>query len=250
MGLSKAQIDKLGERLREGEPSADDLRLLDEYRLSFGEPFAIVIKTISEQLQLEPTGRPAKTTRSITEKLQRESIRLTQVQDIAGCRLVVGRALDQDRAVASLCEIFPSARVADRRASPSHGYRAVHVIVQISGKTIEIQVRTDLQHLWAEFSEKLSDVLDPTIKYGGGDEDIRRTLNTVSKAVEENERIQQRIDVLEERIEALAPEGVAFLAQEKVQLEEMRETMIGRQQQLSERLRDLLVRLSGLRKRP
>lgn len=248
MRLSRTQIDKLGERLRQGEPSAEDLRLLDEYRLSFGEPFATVIKAISQQLQLEPTGRPAKTTQSIVDKLQRESIRLTQVQDIAGCRVVLARVLDQDRAVASLCEIFPSARISDRRANPSHGYRAVHVIVHISGKAIEIQVRTDLQHLWAEFSEKLSDVFDPSIKYGGGDEDMRKTLNAVSKAVEENETIQQKIDALGERIDTLDTERAALLAQDRIQLEEMRETMIGRQQRLSERLRDLLVKLSGLRK--
>ena len=33
-----------------------------------------------------------------------------------------------------------------------------------------------LQHLWAEFSEKLSDVIDPSIKYGGGDDDIQAEL--------------------------------------------------------------------------
>jgi putative GTP pyrophosphokinase len=249
MGLSKAQIDKLGERLKKGDSNADDLRLLDEYRLLFGEPFAVVSTTISERLGLEQTGRPAKTTKSITEKLQRESIRLTQVQDIAGCRVVVGRPPEQDRVVASLCEIFPTARVTDRRTNPSYGYRAVHVIVQISGKSVEIQARTDLQHLWAEFSEKLSDVLDPAIKYGGGDKDIRKALDTVSRAVEENETIQQRINVLGERIEALSTEHGVLFAEQKVQLEEMRETMIGREKRLSENLSALVARLSATRKK-
>jgi putative GTP pyrophosphokinase len=199
MRITKTQIDKLGDRLREGESTADDLRMLDEYRLSFGEPFGRVIQTISERLELEPTGRPAKTTQSIVEKLQRESIRLTQVQDIAGCRLVVGGAVDQDRVVASILEIFPGAHVTDRRTNPSHGYRAAHVIVEISDKTIEIQVRTDLQHLWAEFSEKLSDVVDSAIKYGGGDAGWRDILGQASALVYGVEQLERVVRMLEEK---------------------------------------------------
>jgi hypothetical protein len=42
-----------------------------------------VIETIIDQLTLQPTGRLAKSTTSISDKLKRESIRLTQIQDIA-----------------------------------------------------------------------------------------------------------------------------------------------------------------------
>jgi hypothetical protein len=41
--LSKTQIDKLGERLRKGNVTEDDLRLLDEYRLSFSEAYEFVV---------------------------------------------------------------------------------------------------------------------------------------------------------------------------------------------------------------
>src|ERR1700730_10511728 len=37
--------------------------------------------------------------------------------------------------------------------------------------------------MWAEFSEKLSDVVDPSIKYGGGPAQIRKTLELASDAV-------------------------------------------------------------------
>ena len=84
--LSNAQIDRLGDRLRGGILTEQDLRTLDEYRRSFGEAHEEIVKTIRERLQLEPTGRPAKSTVSLVEKLHRESIRLVQVQDIAGCR--------------------------------------------------------------------------------------------------------------------------------------------------------------------
>lgn len=185
--FSKSQIDRLGDRLRKGPPSDADLRLLDEYRRSFGPAYDFVIRTIRDKLQLEPTGRPAKSTSSITEKLRRESIRLSQVQDVAGCRVIVGDTLDQDRTIARLREIFQDCKVIDRRTTPSYGYRAVHVIVTTEGLNVEIQVRTSLQHLWAEYSERLADVVDSSIKYGGGDGVIRSALAVFADLVSQIE---------------------------------------------------------------
>lgn len=188
--FSKTQIDRLGDRLREGSAEEADLRLLDDYRRSFGEAYETVVRTIRERLQLEPTGRPAKSTSSIIEKLGRETIRLSQIQDTAGCRIVLANVTEQERVVASLRALFHEAAIVDRRANPSHGYRAVHIIIRISGKLVEIQVRSPLQHLWAEFSEKLSDIIDPSIKYGGGEEQIRQMLTQLSGSVAKIEKTE------------------------------------------------------------
>jgi len=185
--LSKTQVDRLGERLKKSDVTDSDLRLLDEYRHSFGDIHDIVVRAIREKLNLKPTGRPEKSTTSIIEKLRRESIRLSQIQDIAGCRIVVTAIDEQDRVVQSLQALFPGAAIADRCILPSHGYRAVHVIAKISGLLIEIQVRSTLQHLWAEFSERLSDGIDPSIKYGGGNDQMREVLLRYSKIVAEFE---------------------------------------------------------------
>jgi putative GTP pyrophosphokinase len=185
--LSRTQIDRLGDRLRKGHLTDDDLQLLDQYRRSFTEAYEWVAPTIRYRTGLEPTGRPAKSTTSIVEKLRRESIRLTQIQDIAGCRLVVAEIAEQDFLVESLIELFPNSNVVDRRHKPSHGYRAVHVIALINGKAVEIQVRTALQQIWAEVSEKLSDQFDPSIKYGGGDEFVKNYLNESSALIEQHE---------------------------------------------------------------
>src|SRR5262245_11018987 len=147
---SKTQIDRLGDRLRRGVIEKSDLMLLDGYRRSFGAAYENVVQTIHDQLKLEPSGRQAKSTNSLIEKLKRERIRLTQVQDIAGCRVVVPDITKQDQVVDSLVSAFPKANVVNRREKPSYGYRAVHVIVEISGKMVEIQVRTRFQHIWAE----------------------------------------------------------------------------------------------------
>lgn len=191
--LSSTQIDRLGDRLRRGSPAESDLRILDEYRRSFGEAYETVVRTLREELHSEPTGRQPKSSRSLIEKLRRESIRLSQVQDIAGCRVVVADIAEQERIVASLRVVFARASVTDRRADPSHGYRAVHVIARISGKLVEIQVRTLLQDLWAELSEKLSDVIDPNIKYGGGHNDIRCLLANISERIARLEWLEQNV---------------------------------------------------------
>jgi putative GTP pyrophosphokinase len=191
--LSKTQVDRLGGRLRKGNINEDDLRLLDQYRRSFSEAYDFVVKAIRKELALEPTGRPAKSTTSISDKLRRESIRLSQIQDIAGCRLIVPDIATQDSVVQSLTSLFEQTTISDRRQKPSHGYRAVHVIVNSHSKLIEIQVRTALQHLWAELSEKLSDVIDPAIKYGGGDKDFKELLIEASAAVIEAEKLETKL---------------------------------------------------------
>lgn len=198
--LSKTQIDRLGDRLRAGPPTPSDLRLLDEHRRSFRTAYDAVVGVIRDRLGLEPTGRPAKSTGSIVEKLRRETIRLSQVQDIAGCRVVVGGVVQQERAVMSLSDGFAGAEVVDRRPNPSYGYRAVHVIVRESGMLVEVQVRTALQHQWAELSEKFSDVFDPNLKYGGGPEDPLRFLMDISEAVAKNEDFRLNLATFEGEI--------------------------------------------------
>ncbi len=201
--LSKTQIDRLGDRLKKGLHAESDLRLLDDYRRSFGEAYEAVLRTIRQHGEF-PTGRLSKSTNSIVEKLRRESIRLSQMQDIAGCRVVVANIGQQDQFIASLKIDFIGAVIMDRRDKPSYDYRAVHVIVEIFGKPVEIQVRTSLQHLWAELSEKSSDVLDPTIKYGGGSTEWRDFLTSSSEAIAADEEYEKSIAEIEEIVVELS----------------------------------------------
>lgn len=125
-------------------------------------------------------------------------MRLSQMQDIAGCRLVVQDIFAQDLVVEQLKGTLPSASVIDRRKQPSHGYRAVHVIATVRGKPVEIQVRTELQHLWAQLSEKLSDVFDPAVKYGGGDSESRGMISRASTSIAKLEGLELRLSDPEE----------------------------------------------------
>ena len=260
MPVSKTQIDRLGDRLKGGPHTESDLRLLDDYRRSFGEAYEAVVQTIRQRGEF-PTGRLAKSTLSIVEKLRRESLRLSQMQDIAGCRVVVGNVVAQEQFVASLITDFPKASIIDRRNNPSFGYRAVHIIAEISGKPIEIQVRTSLQHLWAEVSEKSSDVLDPTIKYGGGSESWRTflTKSSVSVALYEEFEKNHFIAVASKEVADASHEkfknAVAELAEHHVpddRLQELRGKLeesarkMERLEQEDQEMRRELVRLSNV----
>ena len=112
------------------------------------------------------------------------------MQDIAGCRVVVRDVLVQDQVIERLRAEFAGAKLIDRRKQPSYGYRAVHIIVTAGNKLVEIQVRTELQHLWAQLSEELSDAHDRTIKYGGGDPEAQKVLSALSLAVQNLEDLE------------------------------------------------------------
>lgn len=191
--MSKSRIDRLGRRLRDAAATEEELRELSEYRETFAAAYRRVFAVMRERLGSEPTGRPAKSTAAIIDKLRRESIRLSQIQDIAGLRLVVPDIAAQDEAVERLAGSFERLTVVDRRSRPSHGYRAVHVIVEIEGASVEIQVRTILQHRWAELSEKLSDLMDAAIKYGGGHPEVRELLSRSSGLIAGIESSERRL---------------------------------------------------------
>lgn len=160
----------------------DDRRSLDDYRESFYEP----LRTISSDLVQLATGKldgsRLKRPESIVSKLERDSrIRLSRMQDIAGCRLVANGKAEQDAIYARLQADFDIYRAYDTRETPHSGYRAVHVVVRRGDKFVEVQVRTESQREWARLSEEAT-ALDPAIKYGGGSPHIRQALDELSAA--------------------------------------------------------------------
>lgn len=165
--LSKSQLNKLGKRLAAAEvPSDEDLDLLQQMRESYDEARAAVVGRLRDGLGLESSSR-IKTVGTLVDKLRREPGDLARIQDIAGVRVVERMDRErQDEIVRGIAELFPDAKVVDRRDKPSHGYRAVHVVVHVEGRPVEVQVRTHLQHAWAELVERLGDTWGRQIRYG------------------------------------------------------------------------------------
>jgi ppGpp synthetase/RelA/SpoT-type nucleotidyltranferase len=172
MTLTRSQVERLGVRLvRSDPPAAEDLAALHELLLAYGDVLAEAVARVQSTLGITPSSR-VKTTGTILEKLERYGGSwLKSIQDLAGMRIVGSfDRRGQDALVAQLVELFSDGRrppkVVDRREEPSHGYRAVHVIVFIRALPVEIQVRTELQHEWADLFEKLADRIGRDIRYG------------------------------------------------------------------------------------
>jgi putative GTP pyrophosphokinase len=199
--LSRAAIDQLGDRLR-GGVSEEDLRLLDRYRRSFRPDYEQVVDAVRAATGAEVSGRPAKSTTAIVDKLGRSSMRLSQMQDIAGCRTIVADTVEQDKLVGVIKGLFVC-QVSDRRVRPSHGYRAVHVIARPNRVPIEIQVRTRLQHLWAELSEKFADRFGIEVKYGGGNTQLQENLQQNSDLIRKQEEAEVAVLTLSESVPKL-----------------------------------------------
>jgi hypothetical protein len=56
-------------------------------------------------------------------------------------------------------------------------------VTDVDGRLVETQIRTELQHLWAVWSETLAAALDQSIKYGGGPVEIQQSLLLESEII-------------------------------------------------------------------
>lgn len=181
INMTKSRVDKLGDSLRL-RLDDENLAKLDQYRKSFIPFYLKVVTKLKETLKVDISGRSAKSTVSIREKLNRTPMRLSQMQDIAGCRVIAPDMLTQRMYVEQIKKIF-NCNVFDRIQKPSYGYRAIHVIAMDEKFSVEIQVRTKFQHLWAELSERMADFFGTEVKYGGGSELIQKILTDASDLV-------------------------------------------------------------------
>jgi ppGpp synthetase/RelA/SpoT-type nucleotidyltranferase len=181
---SKSAIDKLGERLKNGDESDEALRMLGEYRALF-DPIADELIPRIETIAGPVNRRVGKTTMAIVAKLRRiyqssTPIRLSQIQDIAGARIVVGTIVQQNILLAALREGFPNAKFADKRHDTGT-YRAVHVIIKHENLPFELQIRTKIQHDWAQLSEDFAAQYGSEVKYGHGPDEVKEDLTLFSE---------------------------------------------------------------------
>lgn len=185
-GVSKNTLDRAGRVLagRDELVSEEDLALeevFDEYRKGHLAPLSET--TIELQQWLSQSGvkyyiaQRLKRKPQIIRKLQRFSVRLTQLQDIGGCRIIVGTNGDVNRLIKYLHDrITPDSeirlfRTTDYRGMgrDDSGYRAVHLILLRGGFKLELQIRSRIQHYWAESIERTSVIYGHYLKELDGD---------------------------------------------------------------------------------
>ena len=156
--------------------------MLAEYRDSFLNAQLLVMYDMGRLGIGRPDGGRLKRPESVIAKLERDPhIRLSRMQDIAGCRLVTDSKAEQDEVYALLQTEFDIYRAYDIRQTPHSGYRAAHVVIRSENRFVEVQVRTQNQREWARLSEQAT-AYDTSVKYGGGDVAIRQALDDLSAA--------------------------------------------------------------------
>lgn len=177
MTLSNSQITKLGDRLRSGDFSEADFTVLDEFRQTYSEideqAYPLIQSTLTSTTGWTSTKRKRKTQQSIVDKLRRQpKLRLPQMQDIAGCRIVIeGGSQVADTLGSLLTGAFELLQwEIERKERHAYGYRATHIIAKKGQKYYEIQLRTYAQDVWANLVESLSNE-NNTLKYGGNDQE-------------------------------------------------------------------------------
>ena len=184
MEFSGNAIKKLGKRLRDGSREPVDIKMLEDYRATF-DPLLVEMSLGLDKI-LRDTGEPfllsgrTKRTKSIVRKLQRSEnwgMDLSRVSDLVGLRIVVKDTASQNRVLGAINACLETKDIDDYRENPAgSGYRCVHVIVRDGKQLLEIQLRTMPQHLWAVESEAFGE----QVKEGGGTEEIRLYLTTLS----------------------------------------------------------------------
>jgi ppGpp synthetase/RelA/SpoT-type nucleotidyltranferase len=201
---SKTSIDKAGLVLSGLKPEEDRKyyeQIFDDFRGSHLEPLSRLTLELQRWLAQQEfnyyIAQRLKRKPQIIRKLKRLSVRLTQLQDIGGCRIVVEKNTDLDRLLDFLKSKvesqpgFKLERETDYREKgrDDSGYRAVHLIINVDGKKQELQIRSRVQHYWAENVERTSVVYGHYLKENEGDKEVRdyfKALSDIFYEIESN----------------------------------------------------------------
>ena len=192
--ISNARADRAGDAHRvwvagdgaaRGAMAGEFLRALADiaaYRELHAYPLKKVTYGVRKMIETEvgrsaqrPGQRFKRMDRILDKLLRFPHMRLSQMEDIGGCRAVLGD-LDQVYAVAArLHRRWPHSRVHDHILEPKDdGYRAIHVIERRDGRLIEVQLRTPTQDEWASTVEWTAELTGYRLKDGSGPADLRR----------------------------------------------------------------------------
>ena len=189
--VSRSQVRRAGERLRKaGVPGEDDRRIYNEYRDTFAAPLREVAEAIQELAEGAPVQSRLKRFETVVKKLRRGTSDLSRLEDIAGCRVVLPTLHEQRQVFDRLRPRWEVMRDRDYQVRPRDGYRALHIVVRARGWPVEVQLRTELEDLWANVSEALAERLDPELKYGGGPPDVRQLLGNMSSYCEQVDTLE------------------------------------------------------------
>lgn len=195
LDYSRRRIDLAGDRLREHDRGGlqlgpgelgYELRVVESLRAAHARPLTRVAAGLryyarEASEQNFTVAQRLKRMSTIRDKLQRhQRMQLSRMHDIGGCRVVLP---DQDAADQVIARLQAQRRwqlrdrVWDYVTNPKpDGYRAKHLVVVKDGVLVEVQLRTELQHAWAELVERVDRLVGAGLKGGGGDPGLAAAL--------------------------------------------------------------------------
>ncbi|MBN1618072.1 RelA/SpoT domain-containing protein [Candidatus Dojkabacteria bacterium] len=209
--FSKKKTDEAGDILRCGKGNNDEntkaLTILSNWRAAHSYPMHIFrkrLKRVSEKIDKKAiTAERLKRVPSIIKKLNRKysgnaaTMKLTQMQDIAGCRVVLSNVNlvwklynDYYKTKGDLKHV----KVNEKnyiKFPKEDGYRSLHLVYRYisdkgkdiyNGLLIEVQIRSELQHIWATAVETVDFFTGQAIKSNEGRKDWRTFFKLVSSA--------------------------------------------------------------------
>jgi ppGpp synthetase/RelA/SpoT-type nucleotidyltranferase/SAM-dependent methyltransferase len=146
----------------QGAAQAQPLRATDISHEELAEHVAsyhpILTKAVDQLATLLPglpVGGRLKETASLAEKLQRKGKPIEEIEDIAGARVTFGSIEEQRAAVERVRRTFQVRTEDDYLTQPKAGYRSYHLTVEVDGRPVEIQLRTQNQTTWADWNHDL-----------------------------------------------------------------------------------------------
>jgi ppGpp synthetase/RelA/SpoT-type nucleotidyltranferase len=92
----------------------------------------------------------------VLEKMQRKGKTAEQVRDIIGMRVTTSSLSDTEKAMEAVKQNYSVTKIDDKIEHPTDlGYRAIHVDVEIEGKPVEIQIRTERESQFGNWAHHL-----------------------------------------------------------------------------------------------
>jgi hypothetical protein len=182
---SKTKIDRAGEVLKNRTSTATEianaLDILSSWRGYHAMPlntFATVLRQRAQKISKNAVvAQRLKRTPSILLKLSNhKTMRLSAMQDIGGLRAILETTAD----VYSVLDLYKKSKskhtlfsLDDYIESPKKdGYRSIHLVYKLTKNPnmfLEIQLRSQLQHIWATGVEVFGTLQNSSFKSGHGD---------------------------------------------------------------------------------
>jgi putative GTP pyrophosphokinase len=200
-GGSKSRVNRAGNNVREGQPTTEDLHVIEQWRAAHRgvlNTFQAILRTRTRGTGISVAQRH-KRKRTIFDKLDRlPGMQLSRMDDIAGCRLI----FKDVETLAAFRADFHKARFNHKRRndldkydylkSPKNtGYRGIHDVYEynvksevgkdLAGLYLEIQYRTLVQHAWSTAVEVIGFITESQPKFQQGDHRYEKAMALASE---------------------------------------------------------------------